>query len=230
MLRIQVVSPKPLRPGFVAVADLGQLDSANPAMAWEFLAVQRPASNADPEAARKFIGALTAFSERFSGTPQAKLAALEVAMTHLDLAKHAKAAGKESTEWQGELAQAREAMNAGGVNKDSVEQEKRLFSTPDDFTTWRFEKSTQQLLEPSQEALTSQRQPAVQTRISEPANRPAIPTRSTEVGDLLKRTMAAWHSGDLDACEMYAERALSLSPGNKRAKAWIGQIAQARRQ
>ena len=77
LVRVQVVTPRPRRPGFVALADLGHLSSGDPAVAWQFLGLGRSAADATPEAARAFSQALTDFSERFPGTPQATVAALE---------------------------------------------------------------------------------------------------------------------------------------------------------
>jgi hypothetical protein len=229
LVRVQVVTPRPRHPGFVALADLGHLSSGDPDVAWEFLGLGRSAADATPEAARAFSQALTEFSVRFPGTPQATVAALEQVQIHLRLAKEAKAAGRPRAEWQVDVNQARKAMDAAGIREPGSEEEKRLFATPADFTTWVYRTRTKQLFDPFQE-LRNIEETAVQTTRAGDADGPTNVVKSADVATLLQRTASAWHSGDLDSCETYAKQALTLAPDNSKAKAWLWQVREARKQ
>ncbi len=199
LVRVQVVTPKPRRPGYVALADLGELSSGDAAIAWEFLSLSRPGEGAEPEATRIFDQALAAFSEKFPGTPQARMALLEQVRVHLGIAEQAKAAGKDRSEWQGDLDQAGNAIKALGITASGPDEEKQLLAK---FQEFGKEEKTE--TQPGPDA--------------------------AEVAALLTKASAAWHGGDVDSCETYAKKVLTIEPNNKVAQAWLWQVAESRKQ
>jgi tetratricopeptide (TPR) repeat protein len=206
---VQVVTPKPRRPGFVALASLGQYGSDDPAVAWEYLGLGRLAASAGEAATRSFCETLSSFSSRFPGTPQARFAVLEQARIHLNLAARARAAGKDHAQWQDDLSRAKQALDSAAISETGPEEEKRLLTQFQD--------------------LSRETGPEATPRAGGPQSARSL-AESVEIANLLERAQAAWRSGDPDSCEKYANRVLAIDPVNKTAIDWRWRVAKSREQ
>ena len=132
-IRVQFVSAKKnSRPGYVRTADLGDWRSDNPRIAWQFLAVDRPAAGASEQQRREFIGKLQAFAVRFPGTPEACRAEGERASLLMDLVEEHRKAGAPQAEKDDDLTKAKEALATEGCSSDEARL-KRMQDLNDQF-------------------------------------------------------------------------------------------------
>ena len=127
------------------------------------------------------------------------MALLEQVRIHLAIAEQAKAAGKDRSEWQGDLDQAGNAIKALGITASGPDEEKQLLAR---FQEFGKEEKTE--TQPGPDA--------------------------AEVAALLAKASAAWHGGDVDACEAYAKKVLDIDPHNNVAERWVWQVAGSRKQ
>jgi hypothetical protein len=199
-VRVQYVSPeKNSKPGYVSTADLGSWESADPVSEWAFLAPSRAASIANDDEMQKFVTRLRSFSMRFPGTAEADKALVERAGLHLKQAKSAKDAAKPNEEWEPYLTQAREALASIAPSSASIAEANSMKTELESLTAT-----------PKQ------------------AEQPKVDQASAHVQSLLRNAKRAWDSGDLNACETYARRALALSPDNSGARGFLYQVRKAR--
>jgi hypothetical protein len=207
LVRVQVVMPKPRRPGYVAWADLGQWSSNDPQVDWEYRALSRPASGASSDSIRLFSQTLTTFSERFPGTRQARLASLEQAQIHLAFAEQAKAAGKERSEWQADLDVAKKAMDLSGISENSPDEEKGLLSRYQDLN--RVQES--------------------EVPASAGPEEMRVAAELARYGLLAQNAFWAYR---FDECEAAAKKMIDIAPNNKKAVKdanwWLDKIQKAR--
>lgn len=200
-VRVQYVTPqKNSKPGYVRTADLGSWESNDPVSEWAFLAPSRARSKESPEEMRKFITQLRSFSVRFPGTAVSEKALVERAGLHLELAKSKKQAGRAKEEWEPDAQQAREALD--GISASSANQA--------DAAALKTELEGLLAAAPQQ------------------AQAPKEDANSAQLRGLLRSAKQAWDSGDLNACETYARRALALSPNNSSARGFLFQVSKAR--
>lgn len=198
-VRVQVIVPKPLRPGYMAISDLRDFRASTAPVAWTYLALRRPTDSLSP-AYKAFLSSLRVFSDRFPNSPEARLALIEMVQGYLAFAEQAKSQNQDRSVWQADLDEAKLALATAGVNEQSPEAEKQLVAR----------------LRQLEEQNPSKAHPA------------ELP--SSEVTDLLRQARNAWASGDVDACENFAQQVLKLEPENQPAKGWMWTVRQSRKQ
>lgn len=222
---VQAILPrKNSKAGYVQITALGDYASENPSSAWIIVGLQRPKSNAEDAAVRKFIDQLKAFELKFAKTPQADMAAMERANLLIDLASRQKIIGAPREEWARDVATAKDTLIAIPVTGMGEAQKNEVA---------RMEKEIAALEEgaPAVPPATAEAVPAAQqpppatTTPTAAAPKPEVPEK---VRALLRSAQLAWDGGDLNACERAANQALAIAPDNQTAKGFLFQVKQAR--